>query len=63
MYQTGNFEECMEVEAPFPTRYCLATIKAHPSDSRGNFNDRSVLGRFYVSKSRNCLDFPIKRVL
>lgn len=57
VYQLGDFVECMSVEAPFSTQYCLATITAHIPDEY-ELEDpytlyhnpyESVLTRIYVS--------------
>lgn len=56
-YQLGDYDECIQARAPFPTQYCLATLYAHkpidqptrdPLTLHANPYE-TVLQRFYVS--------------
>lgn len=57
MFQMGAFDECMKVDGPFRTQFCLATISAKvpaPSPPRDPYSIKyhpmeNVMRRIYVS--------------
>lgn len=56
-FHFGHYRQCLTADAPFSTKYCLATITAHiprPSVERDELSlyydsSHSVLERLYVS--------------
>lgn len=59
VFQMGHFEQCITAQAPYETRYCLATITMQVPELQKIDRDHlaidfdawdSVLDRLYVSK-------------
>lgn len=58
MYQLGNFDECLKIQAPVKAQYCLAQVRANHShmESANNPYDlnpspmSSVWSKFRVSE-------------
>lgn len=56
-FQMGHYEQCLSANAPFTTKYCLASIKANiprPDVKRDELSldydpNHSVFERLYVS--------------
>lgn len=40
--QFGQFQECLEAQAPFPTQYCLVSITANISEANPPRNPKSL---------------------
>lgn len=68
--QFGQFQECLEAQAPFPTQYCLTSITAsnipEPSPTRNPKSleydpNESVLSKIYVSITKLFLELLWRR--
>lgn len=69
--QFGQFQECLEAQAPFPTQYCLASITANVPEPNPPRNPKSlsydpnesVLRKISVSIPNSQFDFCHMQIL